>query len=273
MSFETDTSLPWTSSPSSHDSSSHISESFSDQSTRSFPSRAGPSSRPLVQHAGADLVVADPAADGIRPGRSARASFADSSPRSRSSSTPRSHPPASRRSCGWPSPASSTSSSAGSTTSPVRFLELLEGIPAYALGDQMLQELAGPLSGSAGHRGPGNRPALSVARRVQECSGSRCRRGDEPPHAVPESRAGRDLLGQGTGGLGAATSCLCVFAGPWTVDQGCGRQGRVSFPVATLAADARADRDRRPNRCETKSLDTRSLPCSLEQVRRRRRKQ
>jgi AraC-like DNA-binding protein/CheY-like chemotaxis protein len=29
---------------------------------------------------------------------------------------------------------------------PGRFLELLEGIPAYALGEQMLQELAGPLS-------------------------------------------------------------------------------------------------------------------------------
>lgn len=30
---------------------------------------------------------------------------------------------------------------------PRRFLELIEGIPAFALGDRMLQELAGPLSG------------------------------------------------------------------------------------------------------------------------------
>jgi AraC-like DNA-binding protein len=30
---------------------------------------------------------------------------------------------------------------------PARFLELIEGIPASALGDQMLQELSGPLSG------------------------------------------------------------------------------------------------------------------------------
>ena len=112
---------------------------------------------------------------------------------------------------------------------PGKFLELIEGIPAFALGDRMLQELAGPLFVFASCSCTSGRPVISVARAVQELSRSRRGGGDEPPHALSESRTGRDLLGESAGGVGTAASCLRVSAGSWTVDQGRGGQSRISL--------------------------------------------
>src|SRR4029079_929190 len=95
---------------------------------------------------------------------------------------------------------------------------------------------------TAGRRGAGHRPALSGAGQVRRCTRPGQCRGDEPPNAVPESRAGGNPFGSDTGGVGATTSRLLVPAGPWTFDQGSCGKDRLSLTLAVIAAYARHDR-------------------------------
>jgi CheY-like chemotaxis protein len=114
---------------------------------------------------------------------------------------------------------------------PGRFLELLEGIPAYALGEQMLQELAGSLS---------NLP-VTVVRAIDQLFRSP---GDFKNAQDLAAAAGMNLrtLYRNLEPAGLFSARLCILAGPGTVDQGCGSQSRLSLPLATLATNAGAHR-------------------------------